>query len=161
MEFQISGRSSLIDTKFTLKKFPTSSQYAKMDSMSFHGGVSETILFKGWRTTDWIGMGGSMIGIILLTMIYEGLKSYRDHLFNYTALVNKNIKKTRIQMIFSMVHLVQVILHVCQMIIGYFLMLIFMTFNVWLCIAVVIGTALGYWLFSWKKLNSDNIDCCS
>ncbi|KAI4474078.1 hypothetical protein M0804_015028 [Polistes exclamans] len=132
-----------------------------MDSMSFHGGVTSTILFETWRTTDWTGMGWSMVGIVLLTMIYEGLKSYRDHLFTSTALESKKIKRTRRQMMFSVIHLTQVILHVSQMIIGYFLMLIFMTYNVWLCIAMVIGTGLGYWLFSWQKVDSENLDCCS
>lgn len=45
--------------------------------MSFHGGVEETILFKDWRIDNAQGMIGSVIGVILLTAIYEGLKSYR------------------------------------------------------------------------------------
>ncbi|KAK2584086.1 hypothetical protein KPH14_006529 [Odynerus spinipes] len=132
-----------------------------MNSMAFHGGVTETILFKEWRTTDWNGMSGSMVGIILLTIIYEGLKSYRDHLFKDTAISRKKVKRTKIQMLFSTVHFLQAVLHVVQMIIGYFLMLIFMTYNVWLCIAMVIGTGLGYWLFAWEKSDGENTDCCS
>lgn len=129
--------------------------------MAFHGGVTETILFEGWKTTDWNGMSGSIIGIIILTTIFEGIKSYRDYLFKETATTRQKAKKTRTQMLFSFVHILQVILHVIQMIIGYFLMLIFMTYNVWLCIAMVIGTGLGYWLFAWDKLNGENTDCCS
>ncbi|KAG7190511.1 hypothetical protein KM043_006612 [Ampulex compressa] len=131
-----------------------------MHSMAFHGGVSETILFNGWRVTDWEGMGWSMVGIILLTSIFEGLKGYRDHLFAHTSNFRmRKEKKSRVALLFSEVHLLQVVLHVIQMIIGYFLMLIFMTYNVWLCVAMVLGTALGYFLFSWEKSNNENTDC--
>nr|KAF6315409.1 solute carrier family 31 member 1 [Myotis myotis] len=36
-------------------------------------------------------------------------------------------------------------------VISYFLMLIFMTYNGYLCIAVAAGAGTGYFLFSWKK----------
>lgn len=45
--------------------------------MSFHFGVSETILFDGWVTTTWQGIAGSVVGILLMAAIYEGLKNYR------------------------------------------------------------------------------------
>lgn len=52
---------------------------------------------------------------------------------------------------FSLMHGVQTFLHIIQIVLSYFLMLIFMTYNVWLCLAVVIGAAVGYFLFGWKK----------
>ncbi|XP_072759469.1 protein SLC31A2 isoform X2 [Anoplolepis gracilipes] len=106
-----------------------------MHSMSFHGGVEETILFNGWYINNLSGMLSSVIGIILLTALYEGLKSYRVHAF-------------------------QTLLHVIQIVLGYFIMFIFMTYNYWLCIAVGVGSAVGYWLFAWEKTNNDNTDCC-
>lgn len=51
----------------------------------------------------------------------------------------------------SWMHSFQTFLHIVQIIISYFLMLIFMTYNVWLCFAVVLGAAIGYFLFGWKK----------
>lgn len=61
---------------------------------------------------------------------------------------------------FSSVHLAQTALHGLQLLIGYILMLIFMTYNVYLCAAVIIGATLGYWLFSADKSNSENTECC-
>lgn len=52
---------------------------------------------------------------------------------------------------FSWMHGFQTCLHIIQMVLSYFLMLIFMTYNVWLCLAVVLGAAVGYFLFGWKK----------
>ena len=47
-------------------------------------------------------------------------------------------------------HFVQTFLHVVQVTISYFLMLIFMTYNVWLCLAVALGAGFGYFVFGWK-----------
>lgn len=63
-------------------------------------------------------------------------------------------------LLFSKIHFLQTIIHIIQLVIGYCLMLIFMTYNIWLCIAVALGTGLGYWLFSWDKSNGDSDDCC-
>ena len=38
-----------------------------------------------------------------------------------------------------------------QIVLSYCLMLIFMTYNVWLCLAVALGAAAGYFMFGWKK----------
>jgi len=53
--------------------------------------------------------------------------------------------------ILSAMHCWQTMLHIIQMVISYFLMLIFMTYNVWLCIAVAVGAGVGYFCFGWKK----------
>ena len=37
------------------------------------------------------------------------------------------------------------------MTLAYLLMLIFMTYNSWLCSAVLVGATVGYFLFGWRK----------
>ncbi|XP_032683727.1 high affinity copper uptake protein 1-like [Odontomachus brunneus] len=132
-----------------------------MHSMAFHGGLTETVLFRGWSINDAQGMVGSVIGVILLSALYEGLKSYRDYLYVRTACIKRKQKKSRHSLLFSGIHLFQTLLHVIQVVLGYFLMFIFMTYNYWLCIAIGVGTALGYWLFAWEKSNNENTECCS
>lgn len=44
-------------------------------------------------------------------------------------------------------HLYQTFLHVLQVFISFLLMLVFMTFNVWLCVAVLLGAGVGYFIF--------------
>ncbi|KAG9438121.1 high affinity copper uptake protein 1 isoform X1 [Apis mellifera carnica] len=129
--------------------------------MSFHIGENEVILFDEWHPVDWQGLGWSMVGVILIASIYEGIKNYRDHLYINTTRLWKNKEiNNRGTLLFSKIHFLQTIIHVVQLVIGYCLMLIFMTYNIWLCIAVAFGTALGYWLFSWDKSNGDSDDCC-
>ena len=78
---------------------------------------------------------------------------------NDEAKAENGRKDTKIKMWFRTVkvhldsnaHCAQTLLYMIQMVISYLLMLIFMTFNVWLCIAVVLGATLGFYLFGWKK----------
>lgn len=51
----------------------------------------------------------------------------------------------------SWLHLAQTLLHMVQITVSYLLMLVVMTFNVWLCLSVVAGAGLGYFLFGWKR----------
>lgn len=51
----------------------------------------------------------------------------------------------------SLMHLYQSFLHLVQVTLSLMLMLIFMTYNTWLCLAVVFGAMVGYFLFGWKK----------
>jgi len=51
----------------------------------------------------------------------------------------------------SLAHVVLSLLHLCQMTLAYFLMLIVMTYNSWLCASVIVGSTVGYFLFGWRK----------
>lgn len=135
-------------------------------AMSFHAGVKVTILFKEWAVSSVGGIIGSVIGIFLLAIIYEGLKFFREHLFKLhlssiqfstVAVTEQNggtiteVHDITKHKMLSWSHSIQTVLHVIQMIISYFLMLIFMTYNVWLCLAVILGSGVGYFLFGWRK----------
>ncbi|XP_057326985.1 high affinity copper uptake protein 1 isoform X2 [Microplitis mediator] len=136
-----------------------------MMMMYFHFGYDETILFESWKISTLGGLIGSMIGIIIMAALYEGLKYYREYLFwktyntlqyrSVTAPPEKNptTEDSRVVQptMLSWMHTFQTLLHIIQIILSYFLMLIFMTYNVWLCVAVVLGAAIGYFLFGWKK----------
>ncbi|XP_014481285.1 PREDICTED: high affinity copper uptake protein 1 isoform X2 [Dinoponera quadriceps] len=142
-----------------------SSMHGHGMSMTFHTGFCESVLFSNWKITSVGGLVGSMIGIIILAALYEGLKYYREYLLwkeynslqyrsvtvpnekNAVAEDNRVVQPTML----SWMHSFQTLLHLVQMVLSYFLMLIFMTYNVWLCCAVVLGAAIGYFLFGWKK----------
>ncbi|XP_065202248.1 high affinity copper uptake protein 1 isoform X2 [Planococcus citri] len=136
-----------------------------MMSMSFHFGCEETVLFSFWKFSSYGGLIGSMIGIFILAVLYEGLKYYREHLFwrSYSLLQYRSVPipgdktplpseaKVSQPLMFSKSHGFQTLLHVIQIVISYFLMLIFMTYNVWLGLAVALGSTTGFFLFGWKK----------
>ncbi|KAL7676849.1 hypothetical protein ACOME3_003096 [Neoechinorhynchus agilis] len=59
--------------------------------------------------------------------------------------------------IFSVGHTIQTLLHLVQIATGFMLMLIAMTFNTYLFLAVVLGSVLGHWLFGWRRTSL--MDC--
>ncbi|XP_053210739.1 high affinity copper uptake protein 1-like [Panonychus citri] len=62
----------------------------------------------------------------------------------------------------SKAHLFQSVLHSIQVIISYTLMLGFMTFNSFICLSIVLGAGLGYFLFCWRKSTFINVtDHCN
>ncbi|XP_031626339.1 high affinity copper uptake protein 1 isoform X2 [Contarinia nasturtii] len=139
-----------------------------MMDMTFHFGYTEEILFKQWSIDSTMGLILSVILIAAMAALYEGLKYYREYLFWKTynslqyravtlpdknAVVGVNSEDTTgvKPSMTSFMHIYQTFLHILQVTLSFLLMLIFMTYNVWLCLGVVVGAAIGYFLFGWKK----------
>uniref|UniRef100_A0A915I614 Copper transport protein n=1 Tax=Romanomermis culicivorax TaxID=13658 RepID=A0A915I614_ROMCU len=57
-----------------------SSMDHSMMAMWFHFGYVETILFSFWKIDSITGLIGSMVGIFLMSMLYEGLIVFREYL---------------------------------------------------------------------------------
>lgn len=137
-----------------------------MMQMYFYADYKAVVLFKEWDIQTVGAMVGSCIGIFLLAILYEGLKYFREYLSRkYYAPVSyvktneggsEASSQVRTPMSFktsvtSASHYIQTALHLLQMIISYFLMLIVMTYNVWLFMAVILGCTVGYFFFGWRK----------
>ncbi|KAM9440498.1 high affinity copper uptake protein 1 isoform 1-T2 [Clarias gariepinus] len=138
-----------------------------MMQMTFYFGYKNVeLLFAGLVINTPGEMVGACIGVFLLAAFYEGLKIGREVLLRrnqisvrYNSMpvpgtdgtVLMETHKTVGQRMLSLAHLLQTILHIIQVVISYFLMLVFMTYNGYLCIAVALGAGVGYFLFSWKK----------
>lgn len=45
-----------------------------------------------------------------------------------------------------------------QITVSYLLMLVFMTYNTWLCLSVVLGAGLGYFIFGLKRLTAIDVN---
>lgn len=144
--------------------------------MTFYAGYNATILFACWHTTSWQEMFGSCVAMLAMAVVYEGLKAARQSLKKRAIQHKRNhqedsgretplddvpiILRTPAfitgRRLYFLHHLVQTLLHFLQFMLGYTLMLIAMTFNVWLFISVVFGGALGYFLFNYRQ--SLNVD---
>ncbi|XP_022817362.1 high affinity copper uptake protein 1 [Spodoptera litura] len=137
-------------------------------AMVFHAGVCQEILFSGWMTTNALELFGSAVAIFFAGVLYEGLKYFREALHarasSSTGDSRVNITKSECgangpcggtavvkYTMFSSGHVIQTLLHFLQSTASYTLMLVFMTYNVWLCIALVLGLAVGYFFFGWRK----------
>ncbi|XP_028319027.1 high affinity copper uptake protein 1 [Gouania willdenowi] len=136
-------------------------------AMTFYFGYNNVeLLFTGLLINSPGEMVGACIGVFLLAALYEGLKIGREVLLRrsqvnvrYNSMplpgsdgtVLMETHKTVGQRMLSPTHFLQTLLHVIQVVVSYFLMLVFMTYNGYLCIAVAAGAGMGYFLFSWRK----------
>jgi len=148
-----------------------------MMKMYFHMDyVGELVLFKGWKIQDPGTLALSMIGVFIFAVLYEGLKFGRQWLGEYAAsaqtirfasdMESKDVLSRRSTAFigtspFTFWHTIQTLLHMLQTFISYLLMLIFMTYNVYLCIAIILGAGLGYFAFGWRaKVAVEVTDHC-
>jgi len=154
-----------------------------MMGMTFHGGFKEKILFEQWNPQTVGAFIGSWFLIFFVAVLYEGLKTVRDHLAKREAhrqhaeqnhrqsplmsdqdqqyerpnnsevlprVRTENARHKRARLLSSH-HIIQTVLHILQMGISYLLMLIAMTFNIYLFLAVILGAGLGHLLFGWRR----------
>lgn len=127
-------------------------------AMTFHLRTDLNLLFEPWDISTTKVLVGSCIAVLLLSALYEGLKIFRVKLMNMHARKEREPGKedavyiTKRQQgcrqICSCPHLTQTAIHVVQVVLGYLLMLVVMTYQVYLGIAVILGAGLGYFLFA-------------
>jgi len=132
--------------------------------MSFHGGYKETILFDFWETKTVLAFVLSCLGLFVCAALYEGLKLGREKLMVYEVkrrektLGDSERKPTIRARLFSRSHLCQTLLHMLQITVSYLLMLVFMTYNSYLCLSVVLGAGLGYFIFGFQRVTSIDVN---
>ncbi|XP_075249631.1 protein SLC31A2-like isoform X2 [Convolutriloba macropyga] len=141
--------------------------------MSFTASSDVTILWEKWETKEAWQLFLSCVFWFILAVAYEGLKAARNFVCqiyaagsssssppgcyssNGTSESGPESKRSLVNVkssppkILSVEHLTQTLLHFLQMTLGYLLMLVVMTFNVWLFIAVILGYTVGFFLFGW------------
>ncbi|PFX23956.1 high affinity copper uptake protein 1-like [Stylophora pistillata] len=128
--------------------------------MMFHLRTDLNVLFEQWEITSTKVLIGSCIAVFFLAVLYEGLKIFRMRLMHthgrYVRESNQGKDVTHYwetrrgcrQNMCTCLHLMQTVMHVVQVVLGYLLMLVVMTFQVYLGVAVIIGAGLGYFLFA-------------
>lgn len=85
---------------------------------------------------------------------HEGNRPGPDSLSHFSAMpANEQPSSGGQTKWFTRMHLYQTVLHMFHVLISFLLMLVFMTCNIWLCAAVVLGAGIGYFIFFVK----DNI----
>uniref|UniRef100_A0A914HYU7 Chitin-binding type-2 domain-containing protein n=1 Tax=Globodera rostochiensis TaxID=31243 RepID=A0A914HYU7_GLORO len=100
-----------------------------MHAMFFHFGVNETILFGFWRTNSALGIFLSCLAILALCFGLEFASSRQSSSVQLTnnGQADAETRRTRLMAVSA-----DASLHAIQLTLSYLLMLIFMTFNVWL-----------------------------
>nr|XP_006818775.1 PREDICTED: high affinity copper uptake protein 1-like [Saccoglossus kowalevskii] len=128
-----------------------------------------------WRAyTGWVG---SCIVLALASVLYEGLKQFREwlakkHMQRLSPKSNNSVgtsmtvaeithienQQSFTKSLIDPYHLMQTGLHFVQVTLSYALMLVVMTYSVWLFLSVVLGLTLGYYLFGWKRATTTDVN---
>ncbi|KAH9530299.1 hypothetical protein DERF_004112 [Dermatophagoides farinae] len=130
--------------------------------MYFHTEIGgDYILFKSWKPQDGKEMAWACLATVLFTIFYESFKVLRAKIQQQISNFDSGNKYT------NMYHILQSILHGVQYLLSYCLMLIAMTYQLYLIFAIVIGAIIGNFVFaplSTFETNSGSADfgdpCC-
>lgn len=138
-----------------------------MMQMYFTADEKVTLLFKQWKTTTVGELFGTCVFCFFMAMLYEGFKSWRLSLIKkkksiltgqrsggYGA-IDADVKEPSAKRMHLAAHSIQTLLHMFQLTAGYLLMLAVMTYNVWIGVSIILGSGLGYFIFSWAPLTME------
>ncbi|GMR47767.1 hypothetical protein PMAYCL1PPCAC_17962, partial [Pristionchus mayeri] len=119
--------------------------------MWFHTEINDTIWFDWWHIIDVPMLIYACLLVFAFGISLELLKFVRHKVERtlqekFVPSSNKYFSRT-----FSIPHLVNTALFCLQMIWGYMLMLVFMTFSVYICTSLVAGCALGFYFFGARE----------
>lgn len=100
------------------------------------------VVFRWWHLQTPAGFVGSLVAIVLLAAGYEYIKYWGkkwelNNALPATASL-RQLKQRRAQ---------QLVMYAIQVAYSFLLMLVFMTYNGWLMLAVAVGAGLGYYVF--------------
>ncbi|XP_036035830.1 probable low affinity copper uptake protein 2 isoform X2 [Onychomys torridus] len=134
-------------------------------AMHFIFSDEAVLLFDFWRVHSPTGMALSVLVVLLLAVLYEGIKVGKAKLLHKTL---ENLPSTTSQQLilepeqdstgsgstpanstrlrWFLCYFGQSLVHVIQVVIGYFVMLAVMSYNTWIFLGVVLGSAVGYYL---------------
>uniref|UniRef100_A0A1A8GCJ6 Copper transport protein n=1 Tax=Nothobranchius korthausae TaxID=1143690 RepID=A0A1A8GCJ6_9TELE len=139
--------------------------------MTFGWSSSVMLLFDFWNVHSPAGMVLSVFIVLLLTVLFELLKAWRlwlgsgvplhqpadavaSSLSESSSGLETSPSESSLTPIESRprttnkwtLHVLQTVLHMLQVTLGYMLMLCVMSYNSWIFIGVVVGAALGYFI---------------
>lgn len=140
--------------------------------MTFGVSSSVTLLFDFWDVHGPAGMVLSVFLVLLLTVFYDVLKVWRVWLGSSSRLaqpqdpscrrdsssaLGSSPSESSLTPIEShppaastrnswLLHVIQTGLHIVQVSLGYMLMLCVMSYNTWIFLGVIVGSALGYFI---------------
>ncbi|KAG5989284.1 hypothetical protein E4U54_004378 [Claviceps lovelessii] len=117
------------------------------------------IVFRQWHVRSTPGLIASLLAVVFLAMGYEALRALSrkyEHAVNrrIVAMPRQNQENASRQG-----HVVKAVFYGVQNFYAFMLMLIFMTYNGWVMIAVSLGAFLGYLVFGHHTSSTKDNAC--
>ncbi|KAK7408660.1 copper transpport protein [Neonectria punicea] len=117
------------------------------------------IVFRQWHVRSNVSLVFSLLAVILLAVGYEALRAlsrrYEDALAKHVqSLPRQNQEKAD-----QRTHIIKAVLYALQNFYAFMLMLVFMTYNGWVMVAVTLGAFIGYVAFGQKTSATKDNAC--
>ncbi|ORY61390.1 Ctr copper transporter family-domain-containing protein [Pseudomassariella vexata] len=119
------------------------------------------IITDKWRITD--SFTSLLLSLLAITLIAAGLELFKARVAAYENWAKKQMEaqpKARRSAIQARVDVIRAVSYGVQVFYGYMAMLISMTYNAWVLVALSVGHAVGYW--TWRLEQSAVMEgtCC-
>ncbi|KAH6634087.1 Ctr copper transporter family-domain-containing protein [Chaetomium sp. MPI-SDFR-AT-0129] len=105
------------------------------------------VVFRQWHITSTLSLAVSLVAIVGICAGYEAL---REATRRYEAVLSQRVEtapRQNREQITRRAHIIKAALYGVQNFYAFMIMLIFMTYNGWVMIAVSVGAGLGYLVF--------------
>lgn len=109
----------------------------------FNTELGARVLFEQWVLNSKGNIFLACLCTFVLAMGYQATKWFRQYMHIHY--------RDKIHSIKSREHLLQTILYIAEFLVSYILMLVVMTYNIWVFVVTIIGIAFGYFLLAWHK----------
>ncbi|KAJ4412906.1 copper transpport protein [Gnomoniopsis sp. IMI 355080] len=117
------------------------------------------IVFESWHIRSTAGLIFSLLAVILIGMGYEALRAGTRR---YEIVMRRRVDSTPRQnktQANKRVKLIKAVMYATQTFYAFMLMLIFMTYNGWVMVAVTLGAFLGYFVFGDETAATKETQC--
>jgi len=135
------------------------------------------IIFRSWHIRTTAGLLFSLLAVALLTAGYEALREASRRYEYYVDKRGENLPRPQNHLedvtentpflwtgkaqieVNRKAHVIKSILYGCQVFYSFFIMLLFMTYNGWVMIAVGVGASIGFLLFGKNTTAAKTASC--
>lgn len=122
------------------------------------------VIFEQWRITGTLSLVMSLLAIVVLTAGYECLraatKNYeQSHNARLAAFSSAGSRRDSKKNAERQGKLTMGVLYALQVFYSFFIMLLFMTYNGWIMIAVAVGAFVGYMAFTADLPATKSVAC--
>ncbi|EGR44104.1 uncharacterized protein TRIREDRAFT_71029 [Trichoderma reesei QM6a] len=105
------------------------------------------IVFRQWHVRSTASLIFSLIAVVLLGIGYEALRSVSRRYEASLATRLETVPRQNRETVSKRGHVIKATLYAIQNFYAFMLMLVFMTYNGWVMVAVSLGAFVGYLLF--------------
>ncbi|OTA04678.1 Ctr copper transporter, putative [Trichoderma parareesei] len=105
------------------------------------------IVFRQWHVRSTASLIFSLIAVVLLGIGYEALRSVSRRYESSLATRLETVPRQNRETVSKRGHVIKATLYAIQNFYAFMLMLVFMTYNGWVMVAVSLGAFVGYLLF--------------